>query len=255
MELNNTPFWWHGPRPAACLMLHGLGGGVYEMAPLGQVLYQQGWTVCGLNYPGHDRPAGRMPASRWEEWYGAVVAAYTELRQTYERVHIIGFSTGTLLGLHLAAHHPVASLTLLAPFFGIHQPWFSPWPTEVYVNTLGRLIADLPRLRLPIHDPEMAALAKQVAFFHSFNLAAVRSACELMALVKTELPRITAAALILQSRRDQVVRPAGAQFLHDTLGSTEKKLIWLHRSNHILTLDYEREQVTEAVVGFLNGRP
>jgi esterase/lipase len=67
--LSNNPFLLENSQDHACLLLHGLGGGVYELELLGQYLYQQGLTVQTINYPGHDHPALEMPTSRWEEWY------------------------------------------------------------------------------------------------------------------------------------------------------------------------------------------
>jgi carboxylesterase len=252
--LTNQPFLLIGSSQpdTACLLLHGLGGGVYEMELLGQFLQQQGFTVQGINYPGHDRPSPKMPASTWQQWFRHILKTYLELIQHYSRVNVIGFSTGCPLALYLATLQPIHQLVLLAPYLAIRYEWYYLLPPEAYLLTLGRWIDDVPRLKgLPIRDAAMKAEAEQVLFFKTFNLSAVRSAAQLIEIVKPQIPTIETPTLIIQSRRDSVVAPWGAKVLSDRLGSRLKQLHWLEQSDHILPLDVERDQVFDYIQDFL----
>lgn len=252
--LTNQPFLWRaeGSSHQACLCLHGLGGGVYELELLAQRLHQQGLTVRGINYPGHDRPRTQMPPSSWPEWYGAIEQAYGELRQEYDQISIVGFSTGCPLGLHLAAQYPIQKLVLISPFLRLRHRWYYLFPPEEYLKgPIGQLIDDVPRLRLPISDPHMRQQAQQILVFRSFNLPTVRSALELIEQVKSELSAIQSPTLVLQSHLDSVVDPAGAESYYRELGSDQKQMIWLEKSDHLVTLDVEREQVYQAACQFL----
>jgi carboxylesterase len=180
---------------------------------------------------------------------------YLALRQEYPRLSLVGFSTGCLLALHLAFSHPVHKLVLLAPFFAIRHRWYYLFRLEQYLNSLGWLLDDVPRFRLPIRDSEVRALAEKVAYFRSFNLTAVRSALELIEQVKGEVASIQVPTLILQPRQDTVVDPDQAVWLYRELGSAEKSLQWLERSDHVLTLDCERETVFAQVCAFLTQDP
>ncbi|HIK25580.1 MAG TPA: alpha/beta fold hydrolase [Thermosynechococcus sp. M46_R2017_013] len=252
MNLVNLPFFYsHAEGDRACLLLHGLGGGVYELQLLAEVLYEVGWTVQGILYPGHDCPAAPMPASRWPQWYGAVVTAFQALQESYPRVAVVGFSTGGTLALHLAHHFPVDALVLLAPFLRIYRPWLFPFAPEILVESFGQWIPWLPRRRLPIRDRALRQAAEAACFFKSFNLQAVCSALDLIAQVQQELSQITTPTLILQSHADTTVDPQGAQLIYEQLGSSQKELHWLKDSDHLLPLDVEREQVFAKVVTFL----
>jgi carboxylesterase len=250
-RLVNTPFFLTGSNPdQAILLLHGLGGGVYEMQLLGDFLNQQGWTVQGIAYPGHDQPEPKMPVSTWQQWYAHIQATYLNLRQTYAKVSVVGFSTGCPLGLHLAVQHPVEKLVMLSPYFLIRRQWYLLMPVENYIFALDWLIKDVPRLRLPIFDPEMQRQAQDIVFYKTFNVPCVRSAMELIEQVKLELPQVKNPTLIIQSPKDTVVDPSGADYLLQTLGSAQKKLIWLKDSDHVVSLDSERAQVFAAVGAF-----
>lgn len=221
------------------------------MQLLGEYLYQQGISVQGISYPGHDQPAAKMPDSTWEQWYGHILETHQALTKRYASVTVIGFSTGCPLALHLAASTSVDKLILLSPYMAIRYQWYYIFRLEVYLSAFGWLITDLPRRHLPIRDKAMRELAHQVIFFKTFNLNAVRSANELIAKVKLQLPTITVPTLIIQPLKDTVVDPPGAALIHENLGSAIKKLVWLEESDHIIPLDVEREEVFQQVGAFV----
>lgn len=252
-QLNNEPFYWPGiheqRRDHAVLLLHGLGGGSYEIRPLGERLHAQGLSVKSVNYPGHDKPATQMPLSVWQDWYGHIEAAYQELAANHRHVSLIGFSTGCPLALKLAHQNPVDRLVLLSPFLEIKRQFQI--PLEPFVNPVSQWLQHVPRIRLPIEDSQMRKQAHAIAFMQSFNLRTVCSALELIQEVKLVIPEIKNQTLIIQSPRDQVVDPRGAQYLMTHLGSPDKTLHWLKSSNHIISLDVEREEVFSKVLEFL----
>jgi carboxylesterase len=250
VTLRNEPFYLRGSGDRACLFLHGLGGGIYELEPLAHHLHARGLTVAGFNYPGHDRPALRMPSSRWQDWYARALDRYRALAAEHRAVSVVGFSTGCQLGLLLASEHPVERLALLSPFVRIRHRWYYLARPERYVRSVGKLIEDVPRRPLSIRDPRMRAAAGAVVFFRTFNLTAVRSAMELIALVRPRVRSIQAPAIILQSVEDTVVDPDGAEELHGALGSSERELHWLRRSDHAISLDVERDVVFARVAAF-----
>ncbi len=249
--LENKPFFLTGDRTHACLLLHGLGGGAYEMQLLGEHLHQAGLTVQGILYPGHDRPARQMPRSHWQEWFGHIEETYRNLAQNYERISLVGFSTGCPLGLYLAAQNPIFKVVLLAPYFKLRYEWYFGLPLEAYVWSVGFVVPEVPRLRLPIFDPEMQKVARAAAFYKTFNIAAVRSAMDLLEQVKPKLPEIKNPTLIIQSPKDTVVDPSSATFVYNQIGSEEKYLRWLKHSDHVMSLDNEREDVFKMVSAFL----
>lgn len=244
LPLRNAPYYLKGNQDRACLMLHGLGGGAYELWLLAQHLHGQGLTVQGILYPGHDRP-GAMPPSRWQDWFEHSAAHLAQLQTQFAQVDLIGFSTGCPLALHLATQYRVGNLVLLAPFMAL------PFPLEALVQSLGHVVRQTPRLALPLRDRAMRQEAKRVTFLRTMNMAAVRSALDLIATVKSELVTITNRTLIMQSPLDSVVALSGAQMIYDNLGSADKRLIWLKTSDHIVALDLEREVVFTAVEQFL----
>lgn len=250
--LSNEPFFREGTSGQACLLLHGLGGGSFEMQLLAEHLHAAGHAVQTINYPGHDRPSALMPASRWEQWYAHVEQSWHTLRERYARISVIGFSTGSLLGLHLAARHPVARLVALSPFLAVRHQWYYVLRPERFLFSIGHLVPFVPRFPAPLKDREMRRHASTAGFFRTFSLSSARSAVMLIREVKAELRHVHCPVLIIQSPHDRVVDPEGATYLYRELGARVKQMHWLRHSDHIITLDVEREEVFAHVNGFLS---
>jgi carboxylesterase len=165
---------------------------------------------------------------------------------------VVGFSTGCQLALLLASEQPVERLVLLSPYVRIRHRWFYGARPEAYLRSLGRFVRDVPRRPLSINDARMRAEAEKVVFFRTFSVAAVESAMELIERVRPRLAAIETPALLMQSMEDSVVDPDGAEYLHQHLGSRERELCWLRRSDHAIALDVERETVFQRTLAFLD---
>jgi carboxylesterase len=236
--------------PPSCLVLHGLGGGRFELAPLIDALGRAGCAVRSPTLPGHEVTGPIMPASSWFEWIEAAEATFDELAAMGRPVVVVGFSTGGTLALLLATRRPVARLVLLAPFLAIRFGHLIPFHPSVYLRPIARVLPDLPRRPAPARDPEARHRLGPIARFRTFSLRATLSALELIEHVKPLVADIYVPTLILQGRRDTVVEPLGAAWLALHLGSTEKKLLYFRRSDHLLALDFERDRVVAASVSF-----
>ena len=80
------------------------------------------------------------------------------------------------------------------------------------------------------------------------------SALELIDTVKPLVPGITAPALIMQGQLDTVIEPAGAVWLHENLGSADRTIVRLARTDHVVALDRERDQVIAVTRAFVLGQ-
>jgi carboxylesterase len=196
-----------------------------------------------------------MPSSRWTEWAQMAVDCFNELARSGKPVAIIGFSTGATVALWLATRRPVERLVLLAPFLAIRFTPMIPLAPESYLRWLARLKPDLPRRPPCVRDPEMRKQARAADRYRTFNVPAALSALELIAELKPELPRIDVPTLIIQGRRDTVVEPAFAGWLHESLGSRDKQIIYLDQSEHLIALDHERDRAIAEILAFLKSDP
>ncbi len=229
-------------RPS-CLILHGLGGGPYELEPIIEALRPEVDALAVPILPGHEGPGPRMPPSRWEGWEDEAERAFDDLAARGAPVAVVGFSTGATVALMLATRRPVARMALLAPFLAIRFSGWVPLKSEVYLNTVCKLMPEVPRRPPAVRDPAARKRLGGRSHFKTFSLKATLSALDLIARVRPLVPSITAPTLIIQGRNDTVVEPSGAAWLHEHLGSRRKHLAWMPRSDHVVALDHDRDEV------------
>jgi carboxylesterase len=228
-----------------------LGGGPYELQPVITSLEAEGITVSAPILPGHDGPTPVMPPSRWQDWAATADSAFNALSATGRPVSVVGFSTGATLALELATRKPVSRQVLLAPFLAIRFTRVIPLHPAKVIRPLARILPNLMRRAPAVRDPEMRKWASKSDRFRTFNLLATLSALELIDHVKPLVPAITVATLIIQGKLDTVVEPAGASWLYRNLGSADKTIVTLPRSDHLVALDRDREQVIDMTKAFI----
>ncbi len=86
------------------LMLHGLTDSPYSNHALAQVLYDHGYYVLGLRFPGHGTVPAALTHISWNDWLAAAKMALTHLRQHIGKqapLYICGYSMGGSLALKL----------------------------------------------------------------------------------------------------------------------------------------------------------
>ncbi|EGO63710.1 alpha/beta hydrolase [Acetonema longum] len=223
------------------LLVHGFTGSPSEMRLLGESLQKEGYTVLAPRLPGHGTSPSHMAQTRWMDWYGAVEDAYHVLRGLCREVSVAGLSMGGLLALKLAAEYPVKTVTALSAPIYIADKRLKWLPLYRVVRQY------VPKRRRPLNVDPIYSVG-----YDRTPLTSLASLLDLIGQVDTVLPRLTAPLLIVQSKAEHTVCPRSAVHILERAGSREKKIVWLTRSGHIVTLDNERHTVFTAIASFLS---
>jgi carboxylesterase len=232
-----------GARGVGVLLLHGFADTPQTFGYLAPALHARGWSVHAPLLPGHGRTLEAFAMSGEAQWLDAAREALRDMCARHERVALVGLSMGGELAAVLAAETPaLRALVLLAPYLEL--------------SPVVRAVSGMPRaaaLVAPylsrgsmrsIHDPEERGRALGYGATPPHALAELGA---LVARAREALPRITAPTLYVQSRGDNRLAPAVAERAFAAIGAREKRLEWLERSGHVITVDYERDRVIDAV--------
>jgi carboxylesterase len=223
------------------LVLHGFTGNPQSMRPLAEAVGAAGFTVELPLLPGHGTSIEDMLPTRWEDWSAAAEDAYQVLAARCDKVVVTGLSMGGTLSCWLAERHPeIAGVAVVNPLV---DP-----PAEEYRELIRGLLADGSEVVDGIGS-DIAMEGSEEAAYAGSPLNAALSLFEGVDLVATRLGEIRCPALLLSSRVDHVVPvESGDVFESSVSGPVER--VYLERSFHVATLDWDAPLIEERVVAF-----
>lgn len=225
---------------AGVLLIHGLYGSLRDMAEIEIVLRKHKLVTRNLLLPGHGGRMREVFAQGWTEWAAEVRAAYRDMRKQCERVFLVGHSLGGALALHTAAHEEVAGVvSMCAPLY-LHL-----WTRPLVVAT-KYLLPWVP----PLRENNRAATSCPCDVRRP-PASHLESMMNYLPILRDELQCIQAPALIMVSRRDQMVPARNGREIYRRIGSREKHLVTFYHSYHVIMRDHDREEVFAKTEAFI----
>lgn len=228
------------------LLIHGFTGSPAEMRSLGGYLHERGLTVTAPLLPGHGVTPADLNQRRRQEWIACAEQALAELQAQCQRVFVAGLSMGALLALTLAARQRnLAGIITYSPAIIVNDP------RAYFVAILKYLLPTLAKPPDYFADP---AAQRLMWSYPVYPTAAAHEAMKLIGEVKRALPAITCPLLVIYSCGDPTVHPQSAQLVYDRVRSTDKAVIALQASGHVITVDREWRRVAEETDCFVQQR-
>jgi carboxylesterase len=223
------------------LLLHGFTGSPASMRPWAEDLNQRGFTVEVPRLPGHGTHWRDLRTVTWQDLARATVAAFEDLRSRTRTVVVMGLSNGALLALRLAQTRPadLAGIVLVNPFV------YTLDPRAKLLPVLKLVIPSLPGVINDIAKPDMDELG-----YDRLPLRAVASMTQLQKMVQAKLGQTNVPTLLFTSREDHVLGEKAHTRLASALRSDDFEHVWLERSYHVATLDYDYPVILEGSAKF-----
>lgn len=223
-------------------MVHGFTGAPSSVRSLADAFAAAGFDVeCPL-LPGHGTKVADMIPTRWGDWSSTVDEAYRRLAQRTSSVVVAGLSMGGTLTLWTALNHPDVRAAICV------NPAAQPQPDEL-VAMLDDLLAQgvelMPAIGSDIAMPDVVEEAypeTPVAPLRSLLAEGVGPLAERYGSAEVPL-------LLCTSRQDHVVDPTQSDFLAEAWAAPVERL-WLDRSYHVATQDYDAATIAEHAVAF-----
>lgn len=244
--------WSHAAEPACrsgVLVLHGFTGNPSSVRSVAVALAEAGHHVELPRLPGHGTTVDEMQRTGWADWAAEVAAARERLAERADRIVLAGLSMGGTLALHAALrwgdrpHGELCGVLCINPATRAQPP-------EV-IEMLHELLDDgmhlVPGGGADIADPTAVDLSYEgtpIGPLLSLQL-------EGLAPMQHRYHEIAAPLRLVTSRQDHVVDPADSEHLAATYGG-EVEHMWLERSYHVATQDYDRELVVASAVEFVD---
>ena len=235
-----------GSGDVGVLLIHGYTGSPAEMRLLGDYINEKGgYTVLGVRLAGHGTTVEELEQTVWQDWYEAVEEGIRQMIQKCPRIYVAGQSMGGLLAIKAAAELPVEKVALLA------TPVFLQDKRVPFIKFLRFFIPRLKTGQQSYDVPE-----QYMQGYSEMPTKPIISLMELIGLCRKEyLQKIKIPTLIVQGKMDHTVNPKSATYLYEALRNvpeSQKIILWLPASRHVVTLGEEREKMYEECLRFFN---
>jgi carboxylesterase len=262
--IQNVEFRYEGGR-SGVLLIHGLTGTPTEMRLIGKGLQRAGLSVYGMQLAGHCGDVDDLTATGWRDWYASVEAAAERFRHEVDHLFVAGLSMGAILALKLAAEHPdwVRGVGVYGATFR-YDGWAVPWYGRLsfLLPLIGRFGIGKKRM---VHENEPYGLrderlrAQISASMKSGDSTAaglpgnpwpsLAQMYEMAAVVRKELPKVTAPCLIAHATEDDVASLENAYLVSRSVSGPVEMLL-LENSYHMITIDNERRLLAQRSADF-----
>jgi carboxylesterase len=225
------------------LLLHGFGDTPQTLSLLAHELHSAGYDIRAPLLPGHGVDVEAFMQSRRADWLACARVELSRMQASHEAVSIMGLSMGGALAAIIAAESPdIDALVLMAPYLEMPMiPRIASASHWIWGAVAGPRKSTSPG---SILDPEERAKNLGIGVYTGRLLYEL---WRLAAQAQRSLRRISVPTLLLQSRADPRVAPGVAERAFAALRMAEKKLVWVQKGGHIITVDYGRQEVFDEV--------
>ena len=220
------------------LLIHGFTGTAAHMRPLAELLHQRGFTVMGINLPGHAATMDAMADCTWQDWLDAARDAFHSLQERCTYVSVAGLSMGGCLTLLVGQSMQPAAIAPISAPMGTRMPLWMATVASPFLSTIWwkqrRKDAKLTDLRYDIG-------------YQGFRSRCARHLARLIRMSRQDLHAVTCPVLVVQSKADMTIAPDSAAVILRGVSSARKGVLWLENAPHVCTLSPELEKIASAL--------
>lgn len=258
---SNDGFFFKNGSKTVILLFHGLTGSPFEMFQYGKSLSNNGYDVYCPILPGHCKTVEDLKKLTWQDWNNFALEKFDELSQKYENVFVAGLCLGGVIALRIAQERKniagVIGLSTTLFLDGWDVPWYR-FLTPLVLFTVYKFFYLSPETEY--YGVKNETIRKKISQMQGENTGGALNYYPMLCLVesyryvklvKKEMNKIIAPALLVHSIEDNLTSLRSAEFVFNNVSSKEKKIVKLENSYHVITLDNDRKEVVNQTIDFI----
>jgi len=226
------------------VLCHGYKASPAEVHLLAKYLNKKGYNVLVPRLKGHGTAPINLKDVTYQDWQESMNEAYAVLRQSCDKVILVGFSTGGLLSLCCAAQNYVDGIVCVNAALKLN---------DIRINYIGAINFwnDLLKIRKSYID----AKPEYPHTNYSRNyLKGVEELSKLMEQTNTCATHVSCPALIIQGKKDPIVNSKSGQAIYGLIKSKTKYLYEPDAEHHVIIRGTGHEEVFETIHKFIHNK-
>jgi len=234
------------------LIIHGYKSAPKEVEDLAYFLEDLNFKIYAVRLKGHGTSPVNLKCVKWQDWYDSVDDGYCALRNIVDKIIVIGFSTGGLLSLMLAANKNIKN-SKISNIISINSalrlrdirshlvPGINLWN-----DVLDRFRINRGRFDYIDNDPENP----HINYSRNY-LSGVEELGKLMSKVEAGLHKIRAETLIIQGDKDPVVNPKSADIIYKKIKNAKKEMFAIDSNRHVIVTGEVKSKTFSIIKNYL----
>ena len=217
-----------------CLIIHGFGGGIYEIKSLDDYLIEHGYITSCPRLKGHTGNYRDMKSTDYKDWIASAEEELILLMKKTQNIVIVGFSMGGLIAVNLASKYDIKAIVTIN--------------TPIYYWNLNRVF-------LNIYDD-----FRNKEFFNCKRYINAKKASPIISMInflrllnntKPKLSNIKCPFLIMQTKDDDTTRLKSTDYIYDNISSEDKTIKLYDKGGHLVLGGQYKEKVILDIEEFI----
>ena len=246
------PKYFETQNSNTCIIaIHGFSAAPKEMEKLALFLNSKDLNVFTPRLDGHGTIPEDLKNKSWQDWYNSISRSITIATLKYEKVFIIGFSTGGLLALLSTKKSYKEFCGLVCINAALHL-------NDVRIKTLLPAISfwnDLVKaFNEEKYQKEYIDNAPQNVDinYDKHYIESIEQLNLLMKKIRKSLPKIQKPILIIQAKDDPVVNPTSAYEIFNKIKSNNKSLKIIDSADHVIVTQKDTKELFDFIYDFID---
>ncbi|MDD2807619.1 MAG: alpha/beta fold hydrolase [Patescibacteria group bacterium] len=230
------------------LLVHSYTSTPYEFIDLIDYLTSRNITVLAPRIAGHGTTPQDLALSTINDWKNSVLNSFLFLRPRVKKIFIIGSSFGGNLTFDLAATTGEKIDGIISLGTPIRLRWQRLFKLALY--TYGWFKKNQKKRR---HHFKSEYMEQEQIIYTVMPIPSLRRFFKFISQYTIPiLNSVIVPTLIIQSSDDRIVDPLSAFYLHEHLGSDDKRILWVNSRHHTLATDDKRWLIYRSILRFIN---
>lgn len=218
------------------LIIHGFGGGTYEIKYLDDYLLASGYNTFAVKLKGHTGSKYHLKNTNYKDWIDSVHKGFLKLKKENKKIVVIGFSMGGLLAIDLYSKNK----EYIDKIVTINTP--------IYIWNIKIIIKNI---LLDIKNKSKRHISKYLKGGSRYPLRALYNFNIFLLKTKEIIKHIDCEILITQATNDEIVNAKSAKYIFDRVSSKKKQLKYYNDFEHIILKSISKENLSKDILNFI----